>query len=104
MIYREESVEFPLPKDVREAWCHWLRRHSIDPAHVSAHGPIEVDTDARTIRFMAYDLDEDGCRHAAPDGKTAAQSTRTMQLTAALAPFPEVLERWLTRPWTDTSP
>lgn len=96
MIYREEPVEFPLPKDVREAWCQWLRRHSIDPGQVSAHGPIEVDTDARTIRFTAYDLDENGHRHAAPGGKTAAQSTRTMQLDTPLAPFPEALTHRLT--------
>lgn len=94
-ILREGSG-WPLPGDVRLAWCEWLRRHGIDPMVVSIHGPIEVDVDAHRISYLAYDLDEHGNKYAAPDGMAAAQSERTVRFGTPLAPLPEVLARRLT--------
>lgn len=87
MIARVEINGLP-SEDVRLAWCDWLRHHGIDPTHV-ALGFIEADSDTWQIRYVAYDLDDQGRRYATPDLLRASTSERVVQLAAPPLPFPE---------------
>lgn len=94
MITRVEIDGLP-PEDVRLAWCDWLRHHGIDPTHV-AFGFIEADSATWQIRYVAYDLNDQGCRYATPDLLRASTSVRVVQLAAPPAPFPEAAHRSVT--------
>lgn len=91
MIKRHTIPKIPSEPE-RLAWCEWLRHHTIDPDHVVGNpedgGFIEIDTDARRIRYLAYDVNENGRRYPTPDLTRASTSVRTVQLEAAPSDFP----------------
>ena len=88
MIARVEFDTFP-PEDIRQAWCAWLRHHTIDPHDVSVPGFIELDTDAYRISYLSYDLNEHGRRYYDPSVDDAARIIRTVQLEARPSQFPQ---------------
>jgi hypothetical protein len=92
MIDRRTIDKTPTEAE-RLAWCDWLRHHTIDPDHVVANpedgGFIEIDTEARQIRFMAYDVNDKGNYYLASDGKRASISVRVVQLESRPSPFPD---------------
>lgn len=79
-----------MPKDLLEAWKLWCRRYGIDPGEVVGEQVIEVDTDAKTIKYIGYDLCEKGHRAADWDGggTQALQSVRVVQLEIQPDPPP----------------
>jgi hypothetical protein len=88
LIDRAEFDTIP-PEPLRLAWTDWLRHHTIDPEHISVPGFIEVDFDTYRIRWLAYDLDEQGNYYFWPGTEQVAQSVRALQLEARPSPFPE---------------
>jgi len=82
----------PVAENERLAWCEWLRQHSIDPDTVAVVPPgfIEVDSDARLIRYLAFDVNENGNRYVAPCGRCASTSVRVVQLESPPSDFPVV--------------
>lgn len=89
MITRRELTGMP-PEHVRLAWCDWLRWHTIDPCDVAVIGFIEIDTDARQVRWLSYDLNDKGHKYFDPKTQRAAQSVHVMQLEAVPSPFPDI--------------
>jgi hypothetical protein len=77
---------FPMNGGDREAWCEWGRQHGIDPNE--ALGFFEIDREAGTIRWLAYDLNEGGNRFSRPDGYWASASMREVQLDDPIADLP----------------
>lgn len=100
MIAREEFDTMP-PEDTRQAWCTWLRHHTIDPHDVAVPGFIEVDSDVYRISYLTYDLDDRGRRYVVPGEDRVATSVRVMQLEARPSPLPEKAARAATTlgPW-----
>lgn len=82
------------PEPVRLAWCDWFRHHTIDPDKVVANdgdgGFVEIDPNARQIRYLAYNVNDNGNRFMAADGNGASRSVRVMQLESVPSPFPDV--------------
>lgn len=91
-VIDRRSFAFPIPEAERLAWCEWLRHHTINPDEVVAAekdgGFIELDKDARQIRYLAYDQNENGQRFVGPDGNHASRSVRVVQLEARPSDFP----------------
>lgn len=91
MIERVDFTELP-PEEQRQAWCDWLRHHTVDPADVVANptdgGFIERDPDARQVRYLAYDRDDKGRHVVAPCGTKAVTSVHVVQLEAKPSAFP----------------
>lgn len=84
-----ERVEFVVPpKPQREAWCAWLRWHTIDPCDVLITGFIERDTEARQIRYRACERDEQGKFRYDRVRECAATVTRVVQLESVPSSFP----------------
>jgi hypothetical protein len=81
-------VDFPgrLCAVEQEAWCTWLRAHRINPMDVPVPGWLEVDDEARTIRYLSV----------LRNGKTTAIVRRwrflrfvaVRQLRGPVLPFP----------------
>lgn len=88
MIARAEFATYP-PEDERQAWCDWLRHHTINPNAVVVPGFIEADFDTYRVSYLTFDLDERGRRYFGPDTGDVAKSVRVLQLEARPSPFPE---------------
>lgn len=73
---------------LRLAVCDWLKAHGIDPCDVATPGWIELDDEARRVRWEAYRLDEHG-RIPVVDGD-AVREVHSMQLESPPLPFPRV--------------
>lgn len=91
MIARQEFPSIP-PEADRLVWCDWLRHHTIDPNQVVAlDGFIEVDSDARQIRYLAYNLNAEGNKFVDPNNdERASMSVRVLQLEARPSSFPQL--------------
>lgn len=48
------------PESERQAWCAWLRWHTIDPLDVMICGFVEIDKEARRIRYLTIARDREG--------------------------------------------
>lgn len=48
------------PESERQAWCAWLRWHTIDPLDVLIRGFVEIDKEAHQIRYLTVARDRDG--------------------------------------------
>lgn len=76
--------------------CQWFRRHGIDPNAVAvAPGWVEIDDQARQIRYLAYEFDAAG--HIVIAGADAVRFVATQQLESPPLPPPE----WATVGWLD---
>lgn len=107
VILRKQLSSSDMSEDLRYAWLIWSRRHGIDPNEVVGDQVIEVDTEAKTITYIGFDLCEKGHRHCdwETGGTKARQSVRVVKLETTPAVFPEdhddTCERWhsLDQPW-----
>jgi hypothetical protein len=97
MIIRKEIRSLP-PEPIRVAWCDWLQHHTVNPdvvcASTTQEGFIEIDYDAYQIRYLAYNLDDNGGRYGFyKDGDyQVSTSVRVTQLEARPSELPEVLQ------------
>lgn len=88
MIVKKQLPPPSMPEDLRDEWKVWCRRYGIDPSEVVGDQTITIDTEAKTITYVGYDLCEKGHRHIDWDGRAARQSTRIVKLETTPAPFP----------------
>ena len=76
------------PRAEREAWCEWLRRHSIDPSDVVVPGWIERRPAAYQVAYLALVQGPDGFFRLDPTTREWICTVRIAQLEGPPLAFP----------------
>ena len=65
VLHDDPVTDLRSPAGSGRRWCEWLKRHGIDPMDVVVPGWIDVDDEARAVRYLGF--------HRGPDARRLGQ-------------------------------